>query len=201
MNALILSGGRSTRMGGGEKALLTLGSETFICRLLRTLRPLFDTLLIATNAPERYAGLDAVLVRDEKEGFGPLMGLYGGLKASGSEHTFVTTADAPLLRTGLACYLQANAGGWDALVPLWQGFPEPLCAVYARSCLGAISESLEERRVISFYPRVRVRFVEEAVVRDLDPRGRSFLNANTPEDLELIRREWKEDCARDPDDC
>ncbi len=188
-------------MGGGEKALLTLGAETFICRLLRRLRPLFDTLFIATNAPERYAGLDAVLVRDEREGFGPLMGLYSGLEASGSEHTFVIGADAPLLRTGLVRYLCANADGWDALVPLWRGFPEPLCAVYARSCLGAIADSLEMRRVISFYPRVRVRFVEETVVRDLDPRGRSFQNANTPDDLEVIRAEWKEDCARDPDDC
>ncbi len=188
-------------MGGGEKALLTLGAETFICRLLRTLRPLFDTLFIVTNAPERYAGLDAVLVRDEKEGFGPLMGLYSGLKASGSEHTFVTGVDAPLLKAALVRYLKGNAGGWDALVPLWQGLPEPLCAVYSRSCLGAISESLEARRVVSFYPRVRVRFVEEAVIRGLDARGRSFLNANTPEDLERIRKEWKEDCVRDPNDC
>jgi molybdopterin-guanine dinucleotide biosynthesis protein A len=129
------------------------------------------------------------------------MGLYSGLRASRSERTFVTTADSPLLRRELVRYLQGNAGGWDALVPLWRGYPEPLCAVYARSCIEAIAESLEMGRVVSFYPRVRVRFVEEPIVRGLDPRGRSFLNANTPEDLQVIRREWEEGCASDPADC
>ncbi len=200
MNALILSGGRSTRMGGGEKALLTLGAETFIGRLLRVLRPLFETLLISTNAPELYAGLDALMVRDETAGLGPLMGLYSGLKASGSEHTFVTAADAPLLCSALVRYLAENAAGWDVLVPVWRGYPEPLCAVYARACLEPIRESLDMRRVISFYPRVRVRYVEESVVRSLDPRGRSFLNANTPEDLLVVRREWEEGCAGNPAD-
>ncbi len=58
-------------------------------------------------------------------------------------------------------------------------------AVYARSCLPAIENALEagEKRVVSFYPDVRVRTVDDDVLKTLDPDGRSFFNLNTPEDF------------------
>ncbi len=201
MNALVLAGGRGSRMGGGEKAFLTLGAETFISRILRILRPHFDTLLVATGTPERYAGLGDLVVADEREGRGPLMGVYCGLKASSSEHTFVTSVDAPLLRVALALLLRENAAGCDALVPVWRGMPEPLCAVYSRACIGPIERTMDQGRVISFYPLVRVRMLEEAAVRAVDPTGRSFSNVNTPQDVTRIRRQWEEECARDPTGC
>lgn len=201
MNALVLAGGRGSRMGGGEKAFLTLGTETFIARILRILRPHFDTLLVATSAPERFAGLGDLVVADEREGRGPLMGVYCGLKASRSEHTFVTSVDTPLLSVELALFLREESSECDAHVPVWRGKPEPLCAVYSRACIGPIEQTMDQGRVISFYPLVRVRLAEEAAVRAVDPRGRSFANVNTPQDLARIRREWEEDCARDPADC
>jgi molybdopterin-guanine dinucleotide biosynthesis protein A len=188
MDAIILSGGQGLRMGGTVKAFLRLGSTTFIERILGILAPLFDSVSIATNAPGLYAHLGVRIVGDEREGAGPLMGLYSGLKASTAVSSFITTADTPLLREGLVRYLAGNAHGCDALVPRWERRVEPLCAVYARSCIPAIEKALSNGRIVSFFPSVRVRFVPSAIIREVDPEGLSFLNVNTLADYERLRR-------------
>ena len=94
-----------------------------------------------------------------------------------------------------------HRGVRDALVPVWKGKPEPLCAVYSRACIGPIERTMDQGRVVSFYPLVRVRLVEEAAVRAVDPDGRSFANVNTPQDFTRIRGQWEQECARDPTGC
>jgi molybdopterin-guanine dinucleotide biosynthesis protein A len=191
MDAIILSGGRALRMGGVTKAFLRLGNETFLERILATITPLVDSVILATNAPELYAHLtDVRVVADEKEGRGPLMGLYAGLSASESEFSFVTTSDTPLLQPALVRYLIDNAIDCDALVPCWEKGVEPLCATYARRCLPAIEQVIDQGRVVSFFPSVRVRLVPEPVVRGIDPAGLSFLNVNTPEEYERLCRDF-----------
>jgi molybdopterin-guanine dinucleotide biosynthesis protein A len=191
MNAIILAGGLSRRMDGTRKAFLRLGSETFLERILRVLVPLFDSFLIVTNEPRLYAQFDARVVRDEREGVGPLMGIYSGLKASGSEMSFITATDTPLLAEALVRRLIALEQDCDACAPRWKGEVEPLCAVYSRRCLPAIESVLEANpvnpRIISFFPLVRACFVEESTVEELDPEGLSFFNVNTPADYDTLR--------------
>jgi molybdopterin-guanine dinucleotide biosynthesis protein A len=81
----------------------------------------------------------------------------------------------------------------EIVVPRWRGEYEPLHAVYARSCLGAVEAVLRAggRRVTETYSAVRVHVVGEAEVAQFDPGGLSFHNLNTPEDVaraeELLR--------------
>ena len=196
MNGIILAGGLSRRMNGTRKAFLSLGDETFIERILRVLRPHFDAMFIVTNEPDRYARFDARVVRDREEGRGPLMGVYSGLLASGSEASFFTAVDTPLVSAALARRLAEIGDECDARVPRWGGREEPLCAVYSRRCLPAIESVLSRGksaagdappgRMVAFFPLVRACFVEESAVRELDPRGLSFFNVNTPQDYEAL---------------
>jgi len=192
MNAIILAGGLSRRMDGTRKAFLPLGAETFLERILRVLGPLVDSFLIVTNEPRLYERFDAMVVQDEREGVGPLMGIYSGLKASESDMSFVTGADTPLLAEPLVRCLMESARECDACVPRWKGELEPLCAVYSRRCLPAIESFLDGNpanpRIIAFFPFVRACFVEEPVVRKHDPEGLSFLNVNTRADYDAIRK-------------
>ena len=57
MTGIILSGGSGTRMGGQEKAFLTLEGETFIDRKIRLLKPFFSEILVVVNNPELYEGM------------------------------------------------------------------------------------------------------------------------------------------------
>jgi molybdopterin-guanine dinucleotide biosynthesis protein A len=197
MDAIILSGGRASRMGGVRKAFLRLGAETFIERIIATLRPFFDSIIIAADEPGPYAHLGEKVVVDGGVGRGPLAGLHAGLHASDSEFCFVTTADAPLLEPALVAWMIDHATGCDALVPSWERGIEPLCAVYARSCLPAIEKVLAPgSRVIAFFPFVRVAYVPAEVLRRLDPDLVSFMNVNTPREYEELCRAWEAGPAR-----
>ncbi len=190
MNAIILAGGLSRRMDGERKAFLRLGGETFLERIMRILRPCVDSFLIVTNEPHLYAGFDARCVRDEREGVGPLMGIYSGLKAGRSDASFVTAVDTPLVSPALIRRLVEADPACDVCAPRWKCDIEPLCAVYSRRCLPAMEKALDENplnpRIIAFYPLVHACFLEESAVRELDPDGLSFFNVNTRSDYEML---------------
>jgi molybdopterin-guanine dinucleotide biosynthesis protein A len=188
MDALILSGGGARRMGGRTKAFLLLGGRSFIERIVETVTPLVDSVILSTNEPERYGHLGVRIVADAEQGGGPLLGIRAGLQASTADACFVAAADAPLLQPALVRLLSARERDCEAVVPIWGGKVEPLCAVYSRRCLPAIERSLDQGRIVSFFPFVRVCWVPEDEVRAADPRGLSFINVNTPEDLRRLRR-------------
>jgi molybdopterin-guanine dinucleotide biosynthesis protein A len=187
MDAIVLAGGLGMRMGGLAKAFLTLGGRTFIQRILDTLAPLVNSVCVSTNSPDAYRHLGVRIVEDPERGRGPLMGIMAGLRASTEDACFVVAADAPLLQPGLVRLLGARARDWDAVVPVWEDRFEPLCAVYSRGCLPEMERTLDQGRVVSFFPFVRVCSVPEAEVKTEDPEGLSFANVNTQEDLERLQ--------------
>ena len=194
MNAIVLSGGIGTRMGGREKAFLKIGRDTFISRKIRLLKPLFNKIIIVTNNPRLYRGLGVKIVKDREGGVGPLMGLYTGLKASSAKYNFVTTSDTPFLKTELVRYLIKNIDDYDVVVPEWHGMIEPLCAVYSKKCIPYIKKVMDKnRRVNSFYKFSKVKFISEHELKKIDLEGISFFNVNTSSDYEeALRKETGE---------
>jgi len=89
----------------------------------------------------------------------------------------------------------ASHDDWAAIVPRVNGYAQPLHALYRPSVLPALQKRLAagERRATSFLEDVRVRWVDEAEIRPLDPALESFFNANTPEEwaeaIQLLRSE------------
>ena len=187
---IILAGGQSRRMGQ-DKALLRLtpGGPTLIERVIAAARPLGPILLV-TNTPDRYAWLGLPLVADPQPGQGPLGGLAGGLAASPAPYNLVLACDLPDLQPTVLDLLAAAPRLYDVLVPRWTTTEgtlqiEPLHAVYSRACLPVIQAALAlgQRAVHSFYPQVRVQYLAESALRQMDPTCRSFRNLNTPADL------------------
>ena len=192
MDAIILSGGEQRRMGGREKAFLEIGGKSLIERKVELLSGIFERIIVVTNNPAAYEHLGVSLVSDEKEGFGPLMGLCSGLEKSESEYCFVTTCDTPFVQEELVKHLKTAAAGFDVTVPLWHGRYEPLCAVYSRRCLEHIRKTLEtERKVILFYDKVNVNSIPMETVMQFDPEGISFFNINTNQGYEEALRIYK----------
>jgi molybdopterin-guanine dinucleotide biosynthesis protein A len=78
----------------------------------------------------------------------------------------------------------------DVVVPVINGYYEPLCAIYSQSCLPLLSRLLEKRqaKISGMFSRVRVHMVQEAEVRTVDPHLDSFFNVNTPEDLFTLQK-------------
>jgi len=186
MTCIILSGGNGERIGGLDKAFLTIGGETFIERKIRQLTPLFEEIVVVVKEIEPYAHLPVRIIADQIPGLGPLAGLCTGLKASSSNINFVTTVDSPFFRPKLASWLLDEIGDFDAHVPRHGEFTEPLFAVYRRCCIPAIERSHPRRRVISFYEYINVKYAEDEIIRTLDPQHSCFVNINSKEEYQQI---------------
>ncbi|MBC7260829.1 MAG: molybdenum cofactor guanylyltransferase, partial [Chloroflexi bacterium] len=189
ISVIILAGGKSQRLGI-DKALLELDGEWLLLRLLNALRTLGDDLLVVTNDTERLAKLPGRLIPDVYLNAGPLGGIYSGLLAMRYPQALVVACDMPLLNLELLRYMILLSVDFDIVIPRIGDKVEPLHAVYSKSCLPAIAKALEcgERRVISFFPQLRVRYVEQEEIDIFDPQHLSFFNINTLEDLEFARQ-------------
>lgn len=189
LTGAVLAGGRSRRMGS-DKALLLLGGRPLLAFVLDAIRPLFSDVILVSNEPAAYATFGVPVVADRFDGCGPLGGIHAALSSSRSPHTFCIACDMPFAAPAVITHLTSLAPGYDAVVPRSGAGCEPLHAVYAGSCLEPVETMLRARcrRVDALFATVRVRWVGAEELRPLDPSGRSFLNVNTPSDLEAARR-------------
>jgi molybdopterin-guanine dinucleotide biosynthesis protein A len=104
---------------------------------------------------------------------------------------------------GVGGNAQANAKRVSGQSPLRSGgdapqgqggqYIEPLHAAYRRTCLPAIEAAVSagQRRIVSFFPHVRVRYVTPAEVASIDPDLRSFCNVNAPKEWDAVQEEWR----------
>jgi molybdopterin-guanine dinucleotide biosynthesis protein A len=191
VSAIVLSGGRSKRLGA-DKALLLLDGQPLLARTIETMATLSDDLIVVTNDPEshRPAARPARLVPDVTPGIGSLMGIYSGLRACRHPQAIVVACDMPFLSVVLLRYMISLAGDYDVVIPRQGRWFEPLHAIYGRNCLPAIEQVLAsgQRQIVAFFDDVRVRYVDEEELDVFDPHRLSFLNVNTSEDWELIAR-------------
>ncbi len=187
-SAVVLCGGRSTRMGR-DKASLPFGDEPLLLRVVRLAREVAsEVLLVAREGQTLPGGLDAV--RDPAEGLGPLAGIAAGLQAVAGERAFVVACDMPLLRPALARRLIELSLGFEACVPVVDGFAVPTCAIYAKATAALARElvAARELRPKALIEAVRTRFVAGDELRDVDPELESFLDCDTEEGYQAALR-------------
>jgi len=198
-SAVILTGGKSSRMGQ-PKALLSFAGEPLIVHTVRTLSRLFSDLVVVAAPEQELPSLPVTMVHDEVAYQGPVGGILYGLRAAHSELCFVTSCDAPFLNLDLIAFLVGQMSDHDVVVPYWQERLQPLHAVYRRSVAPLLQEQLErgELRPIFLYKKVRTREVSPEEIRRFDPEGLSFRNLNSPEDYQAALALWQEKRQRDP---
>ena len=116
---------------------------------------------------------------------GSLGGIFTGLSAARGDYGIVVACDMPFLNTELLGFMLDIAPDYDVVVPRLNGRPEPLHAIYSKSCLEPIEQRLKRNdlKIALFFEEVRVAFVEEDDVDLIDPHHLSFFNVNTQEDL------------------
>ena len=188
---LLLAGGQSRRMGGGDKALRMLGGTTLLERVIERLRPQVDALLLNANGdPSRFARFALPVVPDSIPGFaGPLAGVLAGLDwaaAQGPDYPYVVSVatDAPFLPDDLVMRLTNGLleAGADLACAASGGRVHPvfgLWPVRLREDLRRAMVDDEIRKVDRWTARHRLMTVTFADM-PVDP----FFNANRPEDFE-----------------
>lgn len=185
ISIVIQAGGRSSRMGQ-DKGLVPLAGKPMVEHVLERVRGLGDEILLTTNFPEPYAYLNLRMASDEEPGAGALPGMLTALHAAAYPHVLIVACDMPFLNRDLLQYQLSLAEQADVVVPFWEENVQPMHGVYGRErCLAAVEKALERgrRRLISFYDDLHVLTIPPDTIRQYDPAGLTFFNANTPEEL------------------
>ena len=188
LSVVIQAGGESRRMGQDKGLLLLLG-QPLIARVMARVASLADEVLVTTNHPEAYRFLGVPLFEDIYPGMGALGGLYTALTVARHPLVAVVACDMPfaspeILAAARQRLLEADV---DVVIPQSEDGYEPFHAVYRRDiCLPAVKDALEagERRLISWFPAVKVATLSAEEVTRLDPLKLAFWNLNTPEELQ-----------------
>ncbi len=195
---IILSGGKNSRMGK-NKAFLTVDKRPIILRIIEQLGPLFKGITVVTNDPESYRQLLGVkVVTDILTQKGPLSGIHAGLVHSDFAANLVVACDMPFVNSGLASFLIDASKGYDVTVPILDGKYQPLFAVYSKECIAPIEEQLNSGhyKITAFYPKVKLKDVDEPEWGQAVPVGKTFYNVNTPAELEEARLMVESDTAK-----
>ena len=146
--AIVLAGGRSTRMGTDKAGLMFL-NEPLLARVIGRLGA-ERTIVVA--APEQtlpaLSGRAVTVVRDEQPGKGPLGGLYTGLRAAESAYCTVVACDMPFTNRRLLDYSLeiAQRGSYEVVLPMVDGQLQFLHGAYSRSLIPALQEALDDDR-------------------------------------------------------
>jgi len=190
VTAIVLAGGKGSRLGGVDKARLEIGGRRTIDRVLHALGGIADEVVAVVNE-DRLAGVEGIRrIEDPEPHAGVLPALHAALGKARNELCLMVACDMPFLRPVLLAWLVEQTDAHDVVIPRVGDQLQPMHAVYRREpCREAIAASIArgQRRMIAFLDNVRVREVEEAEVRGFDPELLSFFNVNTPDDLERAR--------------
>ncbi len=183
MNGIILAGGENRRMGT-DKAFLEIDGRPMIEHILAVFTGLFKKTIIVTNTPDLYRNYGVEVTSDALDIRGPLTGIYSGLLRSTDEYNFVAACDMPFLNPRLITFMGEIAAGQDAVVPMFNGFLEPLHAIYRRGLLPIMETQIrkQDRRIRGLFDHIQVRYVTEEEIVRFDPLKRSFRNLNTPKE-------------------
>jgi len=181
----LVAGGAGKRLGGVAKGLLTVDGEPIAARTARLLARLFDEVLLSANDPAPYAFLGLAAIPDRLPGRGAPGGLHALLEAARAPWVFTAACDVPFVSEAGIRLLAARRGGGDAVVVRWGGHLQFMHALWSRACLGPLARLLAAGDPSLYDVAAAVRLVEvgEADWAAVDPSGRAFENANTPEDL------------------
>lgn len=186
---LLLAGGQSRRMGGGDKTLRLLGGMPLLQRVIDRLRPQVETLVLNANGdPGRFAMFGLPVVPDSVPDFaGPLAGILAGLEWTATNrpdcsHLVSVATDAPFLPKDLVSWLVhgLEQAGADLACAASAGQAHPVIGLWPVRLRGDLRHAVVHeavRKVDVWTARHRLATVPFPT-EPLDP----FFNANRPQD-------------------
>ncbi|HLE35434.1 MAG TPA: molybdenum cofactor guanylyltransferase [Nitrososphaerales archaeon] len=196
ITAIVLAGGRSTRMGR-SKALIQIKGKEMLVWVVEGLKPLVNEIIVVAkdeSAQSSYRKIvphNVKIFTDVMELDGPLVGMYTAFLECKSEYAYAHPIDSPVINKSVIQYLFQKADGYDASIIKWDdGTVEPMHAVYnVRTGLAEAKRALDRgdtsAKVLASKLE-NVNYIPVDNLRKFDDKLVSLLNVNTPQELDSI---------------
>ena len=194
--AIILAGGKSSRMGF-DKQELSVDNNRLIIHLIAKLSKKFNEIIVVTNKPTYYEDIPCIAVEDEIANRGPLSGIHAGLKTSSNQYAYVVACDMPNIHLEYIDYMiqRIEIDSCDACVTMFNDeWIEPFNAFYSKSMLSNIEKYLLDGRKSVFHllKELNTIYIDKLIAREYSPNWEMFLNLNTKEDLDNFYKSYNE---------
>lgn len=185
---VVLAGGLSRRMGGGDKALRPLAGKPMLAHVLDRAAPQVGAMVLNANGDSsRFAAFGLPCVADSVPGFaGPLAGILAGLDwaaAHAPDAEFVASfpSDAPFLPRDMVRRLYDARDGTAIAIASSGGRTHPVCGLWPVALRDDLRRALidEDIRKVETWIARHKSIAVDFVVDPIDP----FFNANAPDDL------------------
>ena len=192
ISAIILAGGRATRMNGVDKGLVLLNDKSLlqqkplIVHVIARLQPQVDEIFINANREiVQYQAFGLPVLQDENPNFlGPLAGFSLGLQHTNHEYVLTVPCDSPLLPLDLVerLYDGMSASRMDIAVASSAGNTHPVFCLMKKSVLPSLQAFIDEgERKVSTWQKSQ-HYIEV----DFSDHNDAFTNLNTFEDLSAL---------------
>ncbi|TWT86267.1 molybdopterin-guanine dinucleotide biosynthesis protein MobA [Pseudobythopirellula maris] len=195
LGAIVLCGGRSSRMGADKATLRLPDGRTMLQAVLGSIgRVVSSGRMVCVAAEGQELGAlprDVAVAHDREPQRGPLEGFAAGLAAlpAGVDRTLLLACDTPLL-TARFCRLLVKhlSAEHDAVVPVIEGCEHPLTAAYRTGVREQVEAMLaaDRLRARDLLAELRVRAITADEARAVDPSLGSLRSCNTPEELSAL---------------
>jgi molybdenum cofactor guanylyltransferase len=200
ITGIILSGGKSTRMGV-NKSLLMIDDKTIIARVRDLMLNVFSKVILITNEPEGYKFLGLNIYEDIYKGYGPLAGIHSGLLNSSTQKNFIISCDIPFMTEEMIRYLVEYPTDKFITIAKADGFIQQLAGIYHKVLLPEIENILslfqqeDERnknqnkrgcKVLSLVNTVGAEIINTEELPFYKPD--TYFNMNKQKDFEYIKR-------------
>lgn len=191
VSAIILSGGKSSRMGM-EKGLIPFHGRALVSYAIDTLKQITQDILISANS-KAYVNFGLPVVFDEHENIGPMGGIHSCLKQSKSELNIVLSCDMPFITSDIFELMLDKVSTNLAVVPWYKDDHfEPMCAIYNKALLAELERfiAMGNYKLPDLFKQVPVKKIDVS-------SGISFLhdsyffNVNTVSDLTKAEKIYK----------
>jgi len=197
----VLAGGASSRFGQ-DKALIQLGGELVLVRMLDVLKKSGVRDLIVVGAKTKYKRFGVRCIEDKWPGEGPLGGIVTALYRSladkyGYRWNLILSCDMPFLTADWLGFLvdRSKKSEADVVFAYSKTGPEPLCACWKTTAVERLQAAFERgvRKVTDGIALLKAEVLDEKEWKRFDKSGRLFWNMNTPAEYEEARRILEEE--------
>lgn len=189
ITAVILAGGKSSRMGT-DKSHLKISGDTLIGRAVAISKKYFATVIVSGNEIEQNRVCSLKYVEDIYSGLGPISGIHSGLVNSKTEKIFVYSADIVFGSERLIKEIIDYPTLYQIVLPLFEGIPQYTFGIYSKSVLPVIEEMLKRKDVDKPTPKNLIKKVGTELIDFQECiyfEEEKFINLNTPADYERAK--------------